>query len=81
MDYMLASVAGCTGADVMRMLNKSARKYADLSIDITGKRADTHPMVYTEVDISRLSSGVKTFHQPLSNAPFSCRRKRIALPA
>ncbi|MCO5204377.1 MAG: OsmC family protein [Anaerolineae bacterium] len=57
MDYMLASVAGCTGADVMHVLNKKRQKVHDLSIDITGKRADTHPMVYTEVDITFVIKG------------------------
>lgn len=57
MDYMLASVAGCTGADVMHVLNKKRQKVYDLSIDITGKRADTHPMVYTEVDIAFVIRG------------------------
>jgi putative redox protein len=57
MDYMLASVAGCTGADVMHVLNKKRQKVHDLSIDITGKRADDHPKVYTEVDITFVVKG------------------------
>jgi putative redox protein len=57
MDYMLASVAGCTGMDMLHVLNKKRQKITDLSIDISGVRADDHPRVYTDVEITFVITG------------------------
>jgi putative redox protein len=52
MEFMLASVAGCTGMDVIHILRQKRQNVHALSIDIAGKRAEDHPKVYTEVDIT-----------------------------
>ena len=43
---MLSSLAGCTGVDVVNILKKKRVKFSDLQIEVSGKRADTHPKVY-----------------------------------
>ncbi len=54
---MLASVAGCMSMDVMHALNNKRQKVHDVSIDITGTRADTHPKVFTDADIMFVIKG------------------------
>ncbi len=57
MEFMLASVAGCTGMDVVYVLGRKRQNVQAVSIEIAGKRADNHPRVYTEVDITYVVKG------------------------
>ena len=49
---MLASLAGCTGIDVVSILNKMKTPFSDFSIDITASLTDEHPKIYKEVKIT-----------------------------
>ena len=46
---MLVSLAGCTGIDVVSILNKMKVPFSSLSIDITATLTDEHPKIYKEV--------------------------------
>lgn len=46
---MLASLAGCTGFDVVSILNKMRVHFSDLSISVEGHLTDTEPALYDEV--------------------------------
>ena len=43
---MLASLAGCTGLDVVGMLNKMRVEFSDLSIKVEGHLTETDPKIY-----------------------------------
>jgi len=45
-ELLLMSVAGCTGMDVVSILNKMKVKYDRFEIGITGERAEEHPRLY-----------------------------------
>src|SRR6187397_1224173 len=49
---MLASLAGCTGIDVVTILNKMRVEFSDFSIETEAKVAETYPKIYTEVKIT-----------------------------
>ena len=49
---MLASLAGCTGIDVVSILNKMKTPFSDLSIDITATLTDEHPKIYKKVKMT-----------------------------
>lgn len=49
--FMLIALAGCTGLDVVSMLDKMRVKYADFSVDVTGTLSEDVPKVYTHIDI------------------------------
>ena len=49
---MLVSLAGCTGIDVVSILNKMKTPFSDLSIDITATLTDEHPKIYKEVKMT-----------------------------
>lgn len=57
MEFLLAGVAGCTAMDVISILQKMRQKVHDFSVEISGVRADEHPKVYTEVDITYVVRG------------------------
>jgi putative redox protein len=51
MEFFLAGVAGCTGVDVLSILQKMRQDVQALTVDIEGDRAEDYPMVYTDVTI------------------------------
>jgi putative redox protein len=58
MALFLASVAGCTAMDVLSILQKKRQQINGMEIEIEGVRADEHPKVYTEVDITYIIYGI-----------------------
>ncbi|GBD93528.1 hypothetical protein BMS3Abin05_01111 [bacterium BMS3Abin05] len=51
MEMILLSLAGCTGADVVSILQKRRVDLQDFEIDIDAERADSHPKVYTKIHL------------------------------
>ncbi|MBC7934750.1 MAG: OsmC family protein [Rhizobacter sp.] len=49
---MLASLAGCTGIDIVGILTKMKVTYSDLSIDTEGTLSDSSPKTYIHVKIT-----------------------------
>jgi putative redox protein len=48
---MLASLAGCTGVDVVSILNKMKVNFSEFKIDINAFLTEDHPQIYKEVFI------------------------------
>ncbi|MCP4419874.1 MAG: OsmC family protein [Chloroflexi bacterium] len=57
MEFLLAGVAGCTAMDVISILQKMRQKIDEFSVEIFGVRAEEHPKVYTEVEITFVVRG------------------------
>ncbi len=57
MQMVLASLAGCSGVDVVNILKKKRVNFSDVQINVSGKRADTHPKVYTDIHVTYLIWG------------------------
>jgi putative redox protein len=51
MELLLVAVAGCTGMDIVDILRKKRLNLMGLEVKVTGTRAETYPMVYTELDL------------------------------
>jgi putative redox protein len=51
MELLLVAVAGCTGMDIVDILRKKRLDIKGLEVQVTGTRAETYPMVYTELDV------------------------------
>ena len=49
---MLASLAGCTGMDIVPILNKMKVAYSNFSIDIDAAVRDEYPKIYNRVKIT-----------------------------
>ncbi|MEO7961421.1 MAG: OsmC family protein [Ginsengibacter sp.] len=49
---MLVSLAGCTGVDVVAILNKMKVVYADLSIKVEAHVTEEHPKIYDAVTVT-----------------------------
>ncbi len=57
MELLLAGLAGCTGIDVALILEKKRLVLKDFRVIVRGKRGDTHPKVYTDIEIEYLLWG------------------------
>ena len=49
---MLASLAGCTGIDIVSILDKMKVAFTDLSIDVHAALSKEHPKIYNHVKIT-----------------------------
>ena len=56
-ELILLSLAGCTGSDVVAILQKKRVKMDNLEINITAEQQETHPQVYTKIHIEFLFYG------------------------
>jgi len=48
---MLTALAGCTGIDIVSILNKMKVEFSELSIDTEATLSDDHPKIYSRVKI------------------------------
>lgn len=48
---MLSSLAGCSGLDVVSLLNKMRTSVADFKMEVTGELTDEHPKYYNKVSV------------------------------
>jgi putative redox protein len=51
MQLLLTGLAGCTGIDIISILKKKKVTPTDFKVNVRGKRAETFPMVYTDIEV------------------------------
>jgi len=56
-DVLAMALGGCTGMDVISILRKMRQEVSGYKIRVTGPRADTHPRVFTSLDVEHVVSG------------------------
>jgi len=49
---LLSGIAGCSGIDVLDILDKMRVTYSDFSIDVEAEQTDEHPKVYKDITIT-----------------------------
>lgn len=57
MELVLIALAGCTGVDVASILEKKRQPLKELRLQVRGKRAETCPRKYTEIEVKYLLWG------------------------
>lgn len=68
MEMVLFGLAGCAGVDVALILGKKKVKLHDFEIRVKAERADDHPRVFTQVDLSFVFWGEDLRLKPLEDA-------------
>ena len=51
MQLLLATLGGCTGMDVVNVLQKQRQKLTALEIVVSGERVSEHPRIYSKVHV------------------------------
>ncbi len=64
MEMMLVSLGGCTGMDVISILQKKRTPFSKVNIEIEAERAESHPKVFTKINILFIVSGDKEKIKP-----------------
>ncbi len=61
MQLLLVAVAGCTGTDIVSILQKKRANLTDMQVKVTGKRATDYPMIWTDIHLTYLvwGTGIK----------------------
>ncbi len=57
MDLLLIGLAGCTGMDVISILQKKRQPFDGLQVKVSAERADEHPRVYTQIHLEFVVTG------------------------
>jgi putative redox protein len=57
MQLLLVALAGCTGTDIVSILQKKRLKLTDLQVRVRGKRASEFPQVWTDIHLTYLIWG------------------------
>jgi putative redox protein len=59
MEMLLLGAAGCTGMDIVSIMEKMRQDLQSLQVKVRGKRAGDYPKVYKEIEITYLVWGCK----------------------
>ncbi len=51
MELVLMGVGGCSGIDIVSILEKMRVKYEKFEIHVQGQRAEEHPRVFTDIKV------------------------------
>lgn len=51
MELILIALGGCTGADVVGILEKKRQIVTSYEIEVRGTRRDDHPRIYTRIEV------------------------------
>ena len=57
MEMLLVSLAGCSGISVISILQKKQQNVTHYEVLVHGKRAETHPQVFTEITVEHILTG------------------------
>jgi len=58
MQLVLIGLCGCTGMDVISIMQKKRQPFTGLQVEATAERADEHPRVYTSIHLEFVVTGV-----------------------
>jgi putative redox protein len=57
MQLLLVGLAGCTGVDIVGILQKKRVDLADMQVKVRAKRAADYPMIWTDIHVTYLLWG------------------------
>lgn len=57
MELLLVGLAGCTGMDVISILQKKRQAVSKFEVEVHGERAKDHPRIFTDITIEYIVTG------------------------
>lgn len=81
MEVLLLALGGCTGMDVISILNKMRQKVKYFKIKISSKRAKEHPKVYTEINLLYEFKGENLEYEKVKKAVDLSQNKYCSISA
>lgn len=68
MELLLLGLAGCTGMDIVSILEKSRQQVTGLEVAVDGVRAKDYPMVWTHIKVHYLIKGHEVSEEAVKRA-------------
>ena len=68
MELVLIALGGCTGADVISILEKKRQRVTAYEIEVSGWRRDEHPRVYTRIEVIHRVRGEQVDERAVARA-------------
>jgi len=67
-ELVLLALGGCTGSDVVSILNKKRAALSGFEINLTATTQDEHPQVFTDIHLEYVISGVDVKKEDVERA-------------
>ena len=68
MELVLIALGGCTGADVISILEKKRQRVSAYEIEVRGVRRDAHPRIYTAIEVIHRLRGERLDERAVARA-------------
>ena len=68
LEMLLVSVAACTAADVVSILEKKRQVVTDYRVEISGERREEHPRAFTKLHVHHIVYGHDVSEQSVAQA-------------
>ncbi|RMH74299.1 MAG: OsmC family protein [Gemmatimonadetes bacterium] len=68
LEMLLVGLAGCTAMDVISILQKKRQHVTDFRVSVSGKRAENHPKIYTDIHIEYHITGKEISEKAVERA-------------
>ena len=78
---LLSALAGCTGMDVIAILNKMRIKPDGFRIEASGIASEVHPKIFTKIHLKYIFQGTNLPFEKLENAVNLSRERYCAVNA
>jgi putative redox protein len=78
---LLASLAGCTGMDVVSLLGKMRVPFTGLTVEVEADLTEEHPRVYSEFRLKYIIYGKDIDHQKVEKAVDLSQEKYCSVSA
>ena len=68
LEMLLVSVAACTAADVISILEKKRQKISDYKVEIKGERREEYPQAFIKFHVHHIVYGIDVSEQAVAQA-------------
>jgi putative redox protein len=68
MELLLIALGGCTGVDVISIMQKKRQEVTGYRIEVTGERRAEHPRAYTKMNVRHVMRGRNLSEKALAQA-------------
>ena len=65
---LLLSLTGCTGMDVVSLMNKMRVEYSDFEVKVDGELTDEHPKYYHKIHLTYSLKTKQEYHEKVKKA-------------
>lgn len=78
---LLVALAGCTGMDIVSLLNKMRVEYKNLNIRVDGDTANEHPKKFTRITLTYEITGKNIDREKVEKAVILSKEKYCSISA